>query len=187
MIPRRLAFALLLFVVTVLVWWLAEPTAPPATGDAAPTHTPDYVIERFAATSMGLDGMPKRTLKAESMAHYPDDDSTELMSPRVTVYDKELPPWTIDAEKGWVSGDGELLLLRGQVNVNREGATGVRPVEIVTTNLRVHPSQNFAETEDPIRIRSAASWVNGTGMKVWFGDSVRLQLLNEVKGQYEIN
>ena len=187
MIPRRLALALLLLVVTGLVWWFAEPTPSPELGDAAAPHMPDYVIERFAATSMGLDGMPKRALEAKSMTHYPDDDSTELMAPRVTVYDKERPPWKIDAEEGWVSGDGELILLRGEVNVNREGATGVRPVAIVTANLRVHPSQNFAETEDPIRIRSATNWVNATGMKVWFGDSVRLQLLNEVKGQYEVN
>ena len=187
MIPRQLVLALLLLTVTGLAWWLADPT--PITKPTTRTipHTPDYSIKRFTATSMSLDGKPRHALAATRMDHYPDDDTTELTAPRLTVYDDDLPPWRIDAERGCVSGDGELVLLKGRVKVLRDRGVGARPVEINTTNLRVQPSANFAETEDPIQIRSGNSWVNATGMKVWFIGSVRMQLLNEVKGQYEVN
>lgn len=182
-----MVIVLLVLGVAGLAWWLAEPAPTPEKVPAKPSHTPDYTIERFTATSMSREGNPKQILKAVMMVHYPDDDSTELTEPRLTVYDGDLPPWQIAAEEGWVSGDGELVLLKRRVNARRNEGPGVRPIEIITTNMRIQRSDNFAETEDPVQIRSGNSWVNATGMRVWFGDPVRMKLLSEVKGQYEVN
>ena len=178
---------LIAMVVTGLTWWLAEPTPAPEKSSVGPRHTPDFAVERFSDTSMDREGNPKQTLKAIEMAHYPDDDSTELTEPRLTIHEGDLPPWQIAAEKGWVSGDGELVLLQGEVTVLRDRGVGVRPVELITTNMRIQRSENFAETDDPVQIRSENSWIDATGMRVWFGDSVRIKLLNEVRGQYEVN
>jgi len=186
--PRRLLLiALLSLLVAALAWWIYDPATQDFPREAAAPQNPDYTIDRFKATSMGMSGRPEQVLEAERLLHYPDDESTELAEPRLTVYDGELPPWRIDAEKGRVSGDGDTVFLEGGVEVNREAAPETRPVQIRTTNLRVRRSDGFAETADPIEIRSGGSWVNAVGMKVWFGDPVRVKLLSEVRGQYEVD
>jgi lipopolysaccharide export system protein LptC len=186
--PRRLLLlALLSLLVVALAWWIYDPATDGFPRRTATPQTPDYAIDRFKATSMGMNGRAEQVLEAERLLHYPDDDSTELTAPKLTVYDGELPPWRIDAEKGRVSGDGDTVFLEGGVEVNREAAAETRPVQIRTTNLRVRRSDRFAETGDPIEIQSGGSWVNAVGMKVWFGEPVRVKLLSEVRGQYEVD
>ncbi len=186
--PRRLLLlALLSLLAAALAWWIYDPATEGFPREAAAPHAPDYAIDRFKATSMGVEGRPEQVLEAERLLHYPDDDSTELTEPKLTVYDGELPPWRIDARKGRVSGDGDTVFLEDGVEVNRGAAPETRPVRIRTTNLRVRRSDRFAETGDPIEIESGGSWVNAVGMKVWFGEPVRVKLLSEVRGQYEVD
>ena len=46
-------------------------------------HDPDYLVSNFVTTTYNRDGRVETVLAAAEMQHYPDDDSTDLMSPRV--------------------------------------------------------------------------------------------------------
>src|SRR5947209_13874424 len=46
-------------------------------------HDPDYMVMNFTTTTYSQDGHAETTLSAAELQHYPDDDSTELTSPRV--------------------------------------------------------------------------------------------------------
>jgi len=150
-------------------------------------HSPDYYVEDFTVTDMDIDGKLKQTLSAERMLHYPDDDSTELTHPHLILYDESAPPWKIKSETGWVSGDGQLVLLNGAVKIDRIAAPGFRPVHITTSNLRVRPKENYAETDEKARIRSRGDVQTSIGMQAWLNKPIRLKFLSKVRGHYEIN
>ena len=187
MMPGRQRYVILILgLVSAATWWVnrqSEPEPTPRPGDA---HRPDYQVDGLTATAMAPDGTPGRRLTTDQMRHYPDDDTTELDQPHLVVYAKSGPPWNIRSERGWVGPDGERVLLQGQVRVDREGAPGAEPVHLITDQLRVQPKAEYAETDQPVRITSAESWVDAVGLQAWFGDPVRIKLLSNVRGRYEV-
>ncbi len=150
-------------------------------------HTPDYYVEDFSVTNMDMDGKLEQTLSAERMLHYPDDDSTELTRPHLVIYEEGVPPWKIKSETGWMSGDGQLVLLNGVVKIDRAAAPGIRPVHINTRDLRVRPKENYAETDEKVRVHSLGDIQTSVGMQAWLDEPIRLKFLSKVRGHYEIN
>jgi len=149
-------------------------------------HTPDYFLEEFNTIEMNKEGNPLKRIRAEKMTHYPDDDSTEIIKPNMVIYSQIRPPWKIKADTGWLSGDGRLLYLKGDVSIDRDAAVNFKPVHIVTSNLRIEPKENYAETDEKIHIKSLKNWVTSVGMQAWFANPMRLKLLSKVRGKYEV-
>ena len=46
-------------------------------------HDPDYIVDRLVHTRFNAQGLAESMLAAEKMLHYPDDDSTDLVAPRL--------------------------------------------------------------------------------------------------------
>ena len=149
-------------------------------------HTPDYFLNHFTAVTMSEKGKPDKQLSADRMVHFPDDDTTELIQPRMLIFEDERPPWKVRSETGWVSGDKALVLLQGKVNIDRPAATGIRPIHIITRDLRVQPNNNYAETDADAYTKSRNDWIESTGMQIWFARPIRVKLLANVRGRYEI-
>jgi len=150
-------------------------------------HTPDYFVDDFSVSYMDIEGKLKQTLSAEHMKHYPGDDSTELTRPHLVIYEADTPPWKIRSETGWVSGDGTLVLLNGEVKIDRAGAPGIRPFHITTSNMRVRPKESYAETDEKAKVRSLEDVQTSIGMQAWLKKPVRIKFLSKVRGRYEIN
>src|SRR5688572_457196 len=68
-----LALALLTFYLERTV---REDDAPPALR----RHDPDYLVTNFTTTTYNRDGAAETVMSAAQMVHYPDDDTTELVS-----------------------------------------------------------------------------------------------------------
>ena len=166
-------------------WWLAERTGVEESDSQADEHTPDYFLEGFTGVKMDASGKPEQKLVAQRLTHYPDDDSTELKQPRLTLYDEGRPPWRVRSETGWMSGDGEVLLLQGVVNIDRSAAPGVRPTHIITRDLRVQPRDNYLESDAEVHMRSLNDRLDAKGMQIWYSKPVRIKLLANVRGYYE--
>jgi lipopolysaccharide export system protein LptC len=182
---QRLLTLLFLLSLGGVSFWLANLEQPPHSRPQL--REPDYFLHDLKATALGRDGLPLRRLWAQELRHYPGDDSTEVTAPRLELYEADAPPWRLRADTAWLSGDGELLLLQGEVHIDRDGAAGVRPVQAVTHNLRVQPQERYAETDERVSLHSAASWVEATGMQAWLAGPLRLKLLSEARGRYEVN
>ncbi|MGH8565444.1 MAG: LPS export ABC transporter periplasmic protein LptC [Gammaproteobacteria bacterium] len=147
------------------------------------SHEPDSYMEGFTRTAMDESGQVKTHLYAERMFHYPDDDSTRLTRPRIEILD-DGPPWYAAAETGFVDAKGEVVLLRGEVRIWRDNASGGRAIEVITTRMRVLPTVRYAETDDPVTLVTPESVTHAVGMR---GDlrSNRLELLKQVRTRYE--
>jgi lipopolysaccharide export system protein LptC len=166
-----------LFAVAVVTAWLLRLLGeePPAAGETY--HDPDYYMEDFTTLTMEDDGSPKSRLRAVYMAHYPADDTTELLKPTMEIYRSERPPLNVTADKGWVTSGNEVILLRGGVRMWEDDAAGQRTLQVDTSEARILMNDEYAETDRPATIVSRRSTVTGTGMRAYFKDS-RLVVLD---------
>lgn len=172
--------------VALLSWLLVKLTgfeliAP----GAVPPHSPDFFSAGYTKQEMDTSGRLKNKLIADKMTHYSDDGTTHLENPLMYFYNEAAPPWMVRSERGVMSADGKNLILNGKVSVVRDEAEGVKPVTINTSNVRVKPETSYAETGEWAELISAANRTTGTGMKLFFAEPVRVELLANVKGQYE--
>jgi len=167
-------------------WWLRQRVEEQAARHPSPPHTPDYWVERLSARTMDSAGHPRRIVQADSMRHFPDDDSTELTEPQIAFLGPRQPPWRIRAQTGWVAPDGNQVLLQGAVTIDREAASGILPVHLETRELRVRPKEEYAETEQPVRVVSGPDWVQSRGLQAWIKAPVRIKLLADVRSHYEV-
>ena len=149
-------------------------------------HEPDYYIEDMIRNTLDENGAIKNILYADLVTHYPDDDSTELEKPRMEIYNGKSDPWYVIAERGWVSAGSEVVLLHGEVEIWRLDDEGRREFEVLTTELRVLPKEQYAETDNPATITSETTVTNTIGMRANFAHD-RLELLKQVKSRHEVN
>lgn len=177
----KIAVALLLLA-TGSAWLLNRLAGTETAKKEIVGHDPDYYMENFTTTTMKEDGTPKNKLSADYMAHYPDNDTTELRSPRLEVFRKDELPVNIIADKGWVTEDNEVILLTGNVKFWQDDKTGYRKIEIITTDVRILPKQEYAETDKPVKLIARRTTVNATGVRAYFDES-RVELLNNVQAK----
>jgi len=142
-------------------------------------HDPDNYMHDLTTLTMNQDGSVKNKLYADYMAHYPDDNTIELINPRLDIFRPDKPPTIITAEKGWVTEDNEVILLSGKTRLIQLDAEGVRELEIITSDVRILMDQEYAETDKPATIFIKTTTLKATGMKAYLGEN-RLELLNNV-------
>lgn len=185
MTQRNISIAIVLIILSFISWWLSEIVSPRSQDFRGKIvrHNPDYYLDVFTLTSMGADGEPAYKLVSNHMIHYPDDDSSELTMPRLTIYREEESPWQIDANRGWVLGEGDFVLLREDVVVERVKSPNNSPIKITTEELRVRPNDEYAETDKYVLMVSDKSSMEGVGMRAYFKKG-QLQLLKNTKSRY---
>lgn len=185
---RALGAITLLVSLSALAIWLQQSSdkqAETATAKAInKKHSPDYFMEDFTVTSMSEKGLPRSILVSAKMLHYPDDNSTELDAPFMTMIGEIGKPWKIKADRGWVSDNNELILLSGNVRIDRLSGPNNRPVKLFTDKLRIHPESDFAETDQPVTMLSNKRRTTAVGMRAYIRDG-KLQLLDNVRVSYD--
>jgi len=125
-----------------LQFGIIEQPYVPADGDTR--HDPDYYMENFTAVGMDDQGRRKYILEAERMVHYPDDDTALLDNPHIVQFRPGQAPQHSYSESGWMSSDGNEILLTGNVRViqgrapeGAEGGDGSGGGVMTTEKLRV--------------------------------------------------
>ena len=167
MINTRWKLVVLLIVITVFSYWLLEKLI----GDdkeilAKLAHYPDYYMENFTTLEMNDDGTPKNQLTASYMAHYPDDNTTELDYPKLKIFQTNKSPMNVSADKGWVTSSNEVILLRGNVHVYKVDETGEMSLELITDDARVLVDKKYAETDKPTTVITKKSTTNSMGIRI---------------------
>ncbi|MGR8919181.1 MAG: LPS export ABC transporter periplasmic protein LptC [Gammaproteobacteria bacterium] len=165
-------------------WVLHNVEQDERVADGPAPHEPDYYIDNMVRRTTGANGELRNILRAERVEHFPDDDSTELASPHLEIYNGEAEPWHVIAERGWVSSGNDVVLLHGDVEIWRLGDGGERVYEVITTELRVLPREQYAETDNPTIIVSPVTVTHAIGMRANFAHS-RLELVKRVRSRYE--
>ncbi|HVJ25505.1 MAG TPA: LPS export ABC transporter periplasmic protein LptC [Burkholderiales bacterium] len=157
-----------------------EDDSPPALR----RHDPDYLVTNFTTTTYNRDGAAETVMSAAQMVHYPDDDTTELFSPRVVQAKPNEPRLTVRAERGQLSRDGDEIFLYGSVLLVRE-ATPEKPEARMTTEfLHILRERSLVRSDRPVKFVEGGRSLTGRGME-YNNESRELLLRHDVQARFE--
>ena len=168
----------------LLTFWLERTVQE---GDAPAQlrrHDPDYIVDNFTTTTYNREGAAESVLSAEKMLHFPDDDSTELVFPRVLHAKPDEPRYTVRAERGALSRDGDEIFLYENVVLVRE-ADAARPEARMTTEfLHILRDRSLVRTDRPVKIVEGNRSLTGRGLE-YNNESRQFELRHDVVARFE--
>jgi lipopolysaccharide export system protein LptC len=174
-----LALALLTFYLERTV---REDDSPPALR----RHDPDYLVTNFTTTTYNRDGAVETVMSAERMVHYPDDDTTELFAPRVMQAKPNQPRFSVRAERGQLSRDGDEIFLYGDVLLVRDAAADRPEARMTTDFLHILRDRSLVRTDRDVKIVEGSRSLSGRGME-YNNESRELVLRSDVHARFDTN
>lgn len=173
---------LLLAVLAGLSFWLDQAVQQGTQGNGAERHDPDFIAEKIVARRMDAKGDVKHTLFAERMTHYPDDDSTHLVSPRL-ISNASRAPMTITSRTARVSSGGEQVYFETDVRATRAAYADRSEMVMETSYLHVTPDENIARTDRPVTVTDANTVVRAIGLEL-NSETRTVKFLSQFRGTY---
>ncbi len=146
-----------------LSFWLDIASRPQKIGgDAKLRHDPDYMVENFRLRRFDTEGALQHTVLGDHLRHYPDDDSTVVLAPRLTFH--RAPPTNITARKALLDSGAKHVEFLGNVRVTRSGIAGKPNSVLLTEHLHTYPDDEIATTTVPATITQGLSNITGNRM-----------------------
>ena len=181
----RLFPLVLMLALAAASFWLERAVRSPEHDQSAKLrHDPDFIAEDFGIIKMNTAGKPEYTLFAERMLHYPDDESTSVVAPRLVQRPDNEAPTFIRADRGLVSKNGDEASFYGNVVVVREAGHGRSELRVQTDYLQIVPDLNLARTDRPVIVSEGRSRLSGVGME--FNNKTRhFSLQSQVRGTFD--
>lgn len=167
-----------------VTYWLNQQVQPePPKSDGSGRHDPDAIMENFSAIRLNEEGHPRFIMAAKKMLHYPDDDSTQLEVPRLTMLSAEHPAMHVIAKRGLVSSRGDEVFLHDDVEVLREASLQREELTLHTEYLHVVPDRDWADTDRAVTIEDVHNTVHAIGMEM-DNKARTLKLLSQVRSEH---
>jgi len=178
-------FPLLLLVsLAMLTFWLQHSVTDEDLHPSLRRHDPDYIVENFTVYNYNNDGFAESTVIARKMVHYPDDDSTELVSPRVVQTKPGQPRMTLTSERGALSQDGADAFLYDNVVLVRDASADQSAMRLTTTFLHLVRDRDLIRTDRDVLVREEGRMLSGRGLE-YHNDTRQLYLRERVRGTFE--
>ncbi|MGE1155305.1 LPS export ABC transporter periplasmic protein LptC [Pseudomonas sp. ICMP 460] len=144
-------------------------------------------IDNYATNAYSVqflpDGKVQYEMTSDKVEHLKASDVTLLTNPDLNLYRGTEFPWHVTSLRGEVNSDGTQVELIDSVRVARTDDQN-RDTIITSSRMTVFPQQQYAQTEQDVRIDGAGGVSTGKGMKAYLKES-RIHLLSNVRGQYE--
>lgn len=185
----RFGYIILLLVVVGIAatssWLLKRVDTEPFDILKPVAHNKDYFLTNFDATVMDKAGKPHYNLKGNYLEHFPDDDSIDIVKPKIKMFREKLAPWNVHSEKARVVDKGKLIHLNGKVSMYRLAGKDEPKINLDTSNLTINLNTDYAETKDIVIIQTEKHRLKAVGMRVYLAEG-RLELLSKVTGVYDV-
>lgn len=176
-----IAKILLPILAIISIWLLSgEDDNKGSVAENEQVRSSDYSMTEFTLTVMDVSGIPSRVITGNKMAHYPDDDSTEILFPIARVIDPQKDNWLMSSNKGQTQGKGEEILLTGNVIITRQNNN---EIELRTEKLIIDTLHNTAYTDLAVSMKSPYGDTNSVGLHAALEDKM-INLHSRVKGHY---
>jgi lipopolysaccharide export system protein LptC len=165
-------------------YWLNQQVQPQtAKPDSSKRHDPDAIVDNFSATKLNEQGLPGFVMSSPKMLHYPDDDSTTIEAPRITILSAKYPAIHAVAKIGTISSKGEAIFLRDNVEVTRESSATQDELRLLTEYLQIIPDLNLASTDQAVTLANDHNTVHAIGMEM-NSETRTLILLSQVRSEH---
>ncbi len=161
-----------------LYWWLKP--RPDHDAFAGPPRS-DYTLSDFTLNALDSSGELAFTVKGPFLARRDHDGSVFVTKPDYVMVDGNGLPWDGTSETAWISKNGSVMKLQGEVEMHRVSGPDTKPVSIRTSDLTAWPKEKRMETAAATRIIQPGSILRGVGMRADL-DGKQLELLSDVHG-----
>ncbi len=167
-------------------YWLNQQALPGSAKTENKRHDPDAIMENFSATTLNDQGVPDFVMVAAKLMHYPDDDSTTVDEPHITLLSPGKPAIQVTAEHGTISSKGDNVFLSDNVKVLREASAQQDQLTLQTEYLHIVPDQDLATTDRAVTIFDGHNIVHAVGMELDSKTRI-LKLLSQVRSEHVPN
>jgi lipopolysaccharide export system protein LptC len=174
----------LMLSLALLTLYLEHATRVEEKPSALRRHDPDYIVSQFTTTTYNAHGQTLSMLAAARMVHFPDDDSTELVAPRVVQSKPDEPRVTVRADRGTLSREGDEVFLYDNVVLTREADAQSPEARMTTSFLHIVRDRSLVRTDREVRFEEPGRSLSGRGME-YHTDTRQLSLAADVKGMME--
>ena len=174
----------LMLSLALLTLWLEHAVQIEEKPQALRRHDPDYLITNFTTTTYNAQGEPESVLAAARMIHFPDDDSTDLVLPRVLEAKPGRSRVTVRAERGTLSREGDEIFLYDNVVLTREADAHDPQARMTTSFLHILRDRALVRTDREVHFEEPGRSLSGRGME-YHTDTRQLTLAADVKGVLE--
>ncbi len=173
----------LLGLLAVTYWLNQQVQLDNLPADSKKLHVPDAVMEGFSALTLDTQGLRRGLMTGKTMLHYPDDDSSEILQPRISSFAAGRAPLQMTAQKGVIQGRGDEVQLQQGVQVVRPATADVLEMRVYTEFLRVLPNQDWCGTDLPVRMEQGRDVLSAVGMEM-DNRTQRLLLRANIRADY---
>lgn len=111
----------------------------------------DYFLANLNFRSIDDQGEIEYQFQSPRLEHYPRNDVSWIETPSLQIRD-DPDGWQVDALEGEFQHADNLLRLRRQVVMKREGAD---PLRVLTESIRFEPDRELVSSEASVVIESA--------------------------------
>ena len=185
MSTTRLFPLALMLSLALLTLWLDQQVRLEGPGHAAVRrHDPDYLVTNFITTTYNRDGHAETVLAAAQMQHYPDDDSTDVRQPRVVQSKAEQPRFTVQADRGKISREGDEIFLYDHVVMVRDAVGEEPPAKMTTSFLHILRDRALVRTDREVLFEQEGRSLTGRGME-YHSDTRELFLRSDVRARFD--
>ena len=174
----------LMLVLALLTFWLDRAVREDPAHPRGRRHDPDYLVHNFTSTNFNRRGDAETVISAAQMRHYPDDDSTELLSPRVVQAKPAEPRFTVNADRGVLSREGDEIFLYDNVLLVREPDAQHPGTRMTTSFLHIVRDRSIVRTDREVTVVEGPRSLSGRGME-YNNDSRELVLHGDVRARFE--
>jgi lipopolysaccharide export system protein LptC len=143
----------------------------------------DYTLDNFRMRVFDQDGLPAVTIVAPRLANDAGSGVSTIRQPSVQVH-HEGAQWNIMAETAKVSNDRELVLLNGEVRLQRQPNTENPPMNMLTRDVQLQITPRLASSDQFVEVTEPGAMISGRGFEVDM-TSDRFKIHEQVKGSYE--
>ena len=160
-------------------WWLGLRESD-ATLGGLPEARSDYTLDEFALTVMNEAGERRFFITAPHLERNPEDDSTLLNEPQVTLFEANRKAWSGRSLQGWISAQGDELQLIGSVELISDGED---QTHIETPLLKFFPDDQLAQTDQRVKLSRPDLIMTGLGLDANL-ELKRWELLDDVQARF---
>lgn len=146
-------------------------------------NDPDVFMDDVVAVVMNKLGTPSLKIETPKMTHYPQDDTTELLSPHVVVYRQSPQPWHINANHARTKQGVTEITFWDDVIIHHLADSDNPMTTMHTSSLTILPDKQVAKTNDAIVVNQPDTTIHGIGMLANWEEGT-VQLLSQAREEY---
>ncbi len=114
-------------------------------------HEPDFTADKLTLRRYDLSGKTQYILVADRRIHYGDDESTELIRPRLDYLNRPEPV-RMESDFATVSKDGETVVLIDNVFLKRAAQPDKPEATLRTERMTVWPDDERMRSDAPVTL-----------------------------------